>query len=540
MNPAKPIKDLTFKSRFLPSYGANEQLYQDTLEYVDYWQDKLFIIDEKSFKKYVDDNTLKIRSIEEGDEGQFPCLNARKVLKGEQLHNLGFNDGITVDIHGDSTAFEFGKLVDLSHIGRQAKTLYTGGIITSLNWLPLKSGNKQYLAVTVMNDPSGDLNNAISNEQLSIFYNKISDSKPPSELMKTSIQIWELLLDTNELSLYKLLDTTKFGACSNISWIPLEFNTSIGVVGGSFKDGKVHFFKIEPNQGDNVEYLEVHELSICYGLQNPRADTETLAITTYDYLLNDRIIVGFVDGSIAEFILPNYKSNKGSIDPYEEENISLPSFIHNVAETPISGITVGDLPNDKYIIQVNTHGLLNIIFDYDNYQSQRVNSFGSTLRPLYHQQLQVFICLDSYDVAAYTFARHAHERQSLFLKIDGVVTSYGISKYLNHPMVLVAGSYGELFIVNISRKILSPSKTANKTLSPLRLWKLCYNKPTVKGLSLDFEPEPIKPDKSNKITVSPDQVNISCLGWNENLTGSSIYAAGTHCGLLVIEKLDSS
>lgn len=539
MNTAKAIKDLSFKSRFLPSYGANEALFQQCVDYIRYWQDKLFIIDEQSFEDQVNTDQLKIRQIESADPitaQKVPQMDADDVRKEEQLSFLRLNSSITLGIDDNQYALPFESEVDLNQFSRRGSVINTGGTVTSLKWLHGTKDNKQYLALTIINDASGDdLNSLIGNDQLSIFHT-VPPSASEEGLIRTAIQIWQLDVESGKLSLYKILNTTRFGACGNISWVPLRFDSSIGVLSGSFKDGRLHFFRIDANR-NGCECLDVKSLSFSYGLHNPRAENEVLAITTYDFLLNDRVIVGFTDGSIAEFILPNFHNTKTNDN--SEMDLSVPSFIHNLAETPISSVTVGDPVKGKYIIQVNTFGLQNIIFDYDNYMSQRVNSFGSSLKPVYHEQLEVFICLDSYDVAAYTFARHPHERQSLLLKTDGVITAYGVSTVLNHPMVLVAGSYGELFIVNIARKILSPSKTANKTLAPLRLWKLCYNdNSNRKGLSLHLGLEPVQPDKTNKVTVSPDQVNISCLGWNENVVGCSMYAAGTHCGLLFIEKLD--
>lgn len=537
MNTAKAIKDLSLKSRFLPSYGSNETLYQESLEYISYWQDKLFVIDEKSFTAEVENETLKTVEIATVQDDLFPEMSTKPVNGDVLKKKLGLNGSLEVDIHGTTTTFKIGKSVDLKSIERNANTLYTGGIVTSLSWLPRTVNGKQYLAVTVINGDSGDIKSVIDSEQLSIFYT-VSLAKPGTKMLKTAMQIWELDLATNNWSLYKLLDTSSLGACSNITWAPVNFDTVLGVLGGSFKDGKLHFFKIKPCKGKGPEYLEVIDLSISYGLSNPRTETEILAITSYDYLLTDRVIVGFTDGSISEFILPGYK-HSSSMDSFECD-YTVPSFVFNLAETPISSITVGNPIPNKYVVQVNTHGTQNFIFDYDSYKSQWLDSFGSSLRPLYHDQLKIFICLDSYDVAAYAFVRHPHERQSLFLKVDGIITSYGASKYLNHPMVLVAGSYGELFVVNVARKILSPSKTASKTLVPLRLWKLCYNLEGHKGLSFDFLIEPVPADKTNKVTVSPEQVCISCLGWNETINGSSLYAAGTHSGLLVIESLDPS
>lgn len=71
---------------------------------------------------------------------------------------------------------------------------------------------------------------------------------------------------------------------------------------------------------------------------------------------------------------------------------------------------------------------------------------------------------------------------------------------------------------------------------PLKLWKVTLDETSTISISADYE----KMDIESPIQASymPLQVMISSVAWNENVIGSSVYAAGTASGILLIERLD--
>ncbi|CAH6720296.1 hypothetical protein CLIB1444_03S08768 [[Candida] jaroonii] len=468
-----------------------------------YWHDKLFYIEEESFKQSVDAQKLNIKKLPELNNNVYDDFKLDTSSKQEVIENLGLNKSVVISNGSDKSALGFNESFD--DFERSVKILNCGGCVVSLKWLP---GNKEfaYLAASVI---TGE--NLLGSKELSIFYHDGGNSIP------SCLQIWKVSNTDCSFELLKILDTSILGACVDLSWVPGEFK-EVGVLSGVFKDGKVHFFKID----DTQQFGKIKESSLSYGISGD-------GIACFDYLSNDRIIVGTKNGFIAEFILPNYQTSN-------DDNLSMPSFMYNINDGPLSYITIANPAQGKFIISVNTHGPSSFTLDYDDIIGKMIENLTSLVRPKLNSYLDVLICSDPLDVASFSILRHTNERPTQILKVNGVVTSLASSTTLNHPLVLISSSYGELFVVNISRRILIASKSTSKALVPLRLWKIAYISKNEFYFNPNFEVE--KVDKPTDVSPSPNEVNIGCLDWNENLNGSSIYAAGTHGGLIILEKLD--
>lgn len=508
---SKNLKDLSLKPRFIQNYGFDEDFFQKSMSYIKYWQNKLFYVEEKTAGRFTSDN---IQSI---DSNCFPDITVQDCDLHQLLKELDLNSLIEVETSTGPSTLHFGDSTRLN--GRCASAINTGGIITSVTWLPKTLDNKSYVAVLVLNSELG-VDDAITNPDLSIFSTTTS--------MISCIQLWQYDLDTQNVHLYKIFDTTLFGNCSNLQWThTFNQSDSLGMLAGCFKDGQLHFFKIDAN---GSQASKITKPSTSYQLMSPRYP-EKVSIICFDMLLNDRAIVGTSDGCIAEFVMPFFNG-----DTENENNIEIPSFLLNISESPITYVSVGSPHDNKYIIHANCTGAQNYAFDYDYIRVDRLDSFDSIVRPKYHPFLKIFICVDAVDTISYAFARSPQERPVLMIKSDGVVTSTAVSKHVNHPLVLIGNSFGEIFVVNVARKILASSKATNKNLVPLRLWKLHYKGPNL--VFLDSEYLPVNCERTTVVAVSPPEINISSISWNETLDGSSLFAAGTHCGLLLFERLD--
>lgn len=501
-NPLRSIKDLTLKARFNFNYGPNEEFYQESIEYMRYWHDKLFYVEEESFRKSVDTQKLSIKELSELDGKSYGDFDFEPSTREDVIDSLGLNKFIVVSNGSEKSSLGFSD--SFNDFQRLAKIINCGGCVVSLKWLP---GNKDtaYLAASVI---PGE--NLMGSKELSIFYHEGGNS------MKSCLQIWKINNTDCSFELLKILDTSILGACVDISWVPGNFE-EIGVIGGVFKDGKVHFLRI-----DNSPQFGKIKDSFSYEISGD-------GISCFDFLSNDRIIVGTKNGYIAEFVLPNYHTSNG-------DDIKMPSFLYNINDGPLLYITVSNPSDNKFIISVNTHGPSSFTVDYDDIIGKMIENLTSSVRPRLNSYLNVLLCSDPLDVALFSLLRHTNERPTQILKLNGVVSSVASSTILNHPLVLISSSYGELFIINIARRILIASKSTSKTLVPLRLWKIAYINKNEYYFNPKFEVE--KVDKSTDVSPSPNEVNIGCLDWNENLNGSSIYAAGTHGGLIIIEKLD--
>lgn len=544
------MRDISFKPRFRYNYGFDEKFYDYALKYKDAWQDRLFYVDEDAMIDEFRTGEFKIKQFPTIDTNSLKMsdMELKKISEAEMNSQFGLNKDllrlcVVRDKAKNETKLQFGESIDLkASLKRNGLALNTGGHVTSMSWLPQKYNENgaryQYLAVSVINNANG-LKDTINNPQLSVFHNSAGKD---SNNVKSGIQIWQYDLIENKFELYKFLITTSIGVCSRLTWTPIYIGGStdiLGVLCGTFTDGKLHLLKIKQNTNDTPELSKLMKSSLYYEIKDPRGNNEedTVGITCFDFLNHEKVIVGLSVGSIAEFILPYYTSE---IDEATEENdINQPSFVQTISETPLTSISIANPDELSYFILINTSGSQSFALEYGNFQQGRIESYptNTLLKPIYNHNLKVFLLSDAWDSIGYNFVRHPQEKPSSVLKLDGVVSSFHSSEVTGHPLNISGTTFGEIHIVNISRKILNGAKATNKLLVPLRLWKLRLNSDN-KTLELSGDYEIVQTDKSTQISVTPPDVIISSLAWNENLNGSSIYTAATVTGLLILERLD--
>lgn len=543
-NGKQLMRDISFKPRFRYNYGFDEKFYDQALRYKDAWQDKLFYVDEEALINEFRSDETSIRQIPHFDVNrlQIGCIEEERITQNQAEQQFSINENpihlqLCREKKDMESRLQFGESAELRSLDRNGVVLNAGGHVTSISWLPQKfsGGNARYqfFAASIINNSHG-VEDTINNTQLSVFYKSVGRE---TDRVKSGIQIWRYDLSRNKLELYKFILTSAIGTCSHLAWAPIDIGESddtLGILCGTYSDGRLHVFKIMRNQNESVEFSMLIKSSFQYELKDPRGNREgdIVGITCFDFIGHDKIIVGLSAGSIAEFILPYY-------DESTESDLSQPSFVQSISETPITSISVADPDKHSYFILINTSGNQSFVVEYENFQQGRIESFptNTLLRPIYNHKLKIFFLSDAWDSIGYSFVRHPHEKPSSLLKLDGVVSALHLSEVIGHPLSISGTTYGEIHIVNISRKILNGAKATNKLLVPLRLWRLELASDQ-KTLKLSGDYEIVQTDKSTKINVTPPETVISSLAWNENLEGSSIYTAATISGLIILERLD--
>lgn len=523
--------DLSFVGRFHHNFGFEEGLFEYLLGQKDMWGDKLFYVNERQFSKWVEQDKHKIREIpvEKGESG-FSPLELEQISQAQFEDEFGTIDDIDLKITKGGNLghhkLKTGDCVSLKQaIDRNGLALNVGGYVTAMKWLHYSTTS--LLAVFVINNKDG-LASLINAPELSVF-----PKKPvQSPTIKSAIQIWNYDVEQSSLTLSQVFDVSKFGVTSKLSWLPAKYGESTsGVLLGIFTDGKLHFFEIHGDQPPETVYNKVTKPSWTVTFDNERKNLALpIPITAYDFVDHDKVLIGTLDGAIAEFVLPNSGS--------DHEEAQIPSFLTYITDSMITSVCVADVHASKVIL-VNSATAQSFAIQYDQMRQGRleIGYTISTLQPLYHRTYRIFVYPDSSESIGYTFARHPHQKHSLLLKTE-LISSFHISEYLNHPFAVVGNTCGDVYVMNIGRKLFGMPKAHNKLVVPLKIWTL-FKAPGESGLTLSGDYIPVTPDRGDVMcTFTPPEVVISAAAWNENFEGSSTYAFGTYTGLLVLERLD--
>ncbi|KAG7196210.1 uncharacterized protein KQ657_000223 [Scheffersomyces spartinae] len=505
----KYLRDLPYSKRFLLYHGEDSEYFQYTLKYREAWHDKLFYVSEDSCDDF------------KSDWSSVTDLNLQDIVIGKPSKDLAVPiTTSTLQITKDNGKPE---LVDVStdipmylkeQTQRNCLMINCGGPITSMKWLinsnPLTS--VQYLAVSVI---LSDVDDAINLPMLSLFHKGNCNELP------SAIKIFEYDTSTNTILLKKTLLTTNLGPSHDLHWVPIHNEKSIGVLVGSFSDGKLHLIKITDAILNGQEpVMEIIQPSFSYELKT--------RITCFSFLGVDKALVGLSDGSIAEFIFPW---------SHHVTDLSIPSFIHRVAETSITTVAVAEQDENNYVI-VNSTGTFSFAFEYSSFILDRVDMTTNMSMVAYTYNKALRVCVGVFgDFVGSFFPRVPLESPNQLLRMSGQITALGASKWLSHPLLLAGNSLGEVFILNFARKLLNGNKTTNKSSLPLRLWKVDFDN-ELKQQIFNHSYLPVLPDEASLTSLAPTEITISSLEWNENVIGSSIYSMGTLGGMLLVERLD--
>lgn len=525
------VGELNYVARFNQNYGFENGVFEFLLRQKDLWADKLFYVPEQQLLQWIQTGSHPVRELPllaidlyVADYELVPISLDQFLLRFGSIADID----LTVIKSGSEGkyALKTGQSVSLnSKFGRHALAMHVGGRVTALKWAPY--ADKPYLAVYVINSDE-DIKATVAHPELSIF-----PGKPKiGALIKSAIQIWQYDPNLSLLSLQRVIDTSCFGATSDLRWSPARFEPHvIGVLSGAFADGSVHFFKISDTSLAPV-YEQAVRSSYTVSCKNQRCNSksEHVPITSFDFLDHRKIIVGTFDGAIAEYIVGTNQSTELS---------STPSFVQFIAEAAIKSVTVGRV-DDAHIILCHTMGNQGCALHYENLRFGRVyiDYTNSLVRPTYHAPLRAFVVPDSAESLSLAYARHPQLKASVIIKSE-LVSSFHTSEYLSHPFAIVGSILGQVFVVNMSRKIFAMPKGQQRFVIPLKIWSL-YQTAGSAGFTLNGDYEQVASDRSSVVyTFTPPEVVILASGWNETIQGSSAYAFGTYTGLLVVERLDN-
>lgn len=521
-------RDLSFVGRFHHNFGFENGLFEYLLTQKDIWGDKLFYFSEANLSRWVDKGDQKIREVSISDaEANYPDVTGVPILLLEFAASFGTTCSINLKVTKAGSSVEqklaFADSIKLKNaIGRNGMALNVGGAITSMKWLPYAT--IPILAVAVINNDQG-LPAMVSDSCISVFPHSQMDGKT-----KSALQIWKFHAESMEMELYQVYDTSEFGAAASLNWVPIKLNNddALGVLAANYSDGKLHMFKVRSHIAESTLFTKLSQPSWTISIKDERVGSSEriLPITCYDFLDDKRVLVGTLDGALAEYVLPNTSS----------DDLKEPSFLEYIADSCINSVTVGE-SNGSRIVLINTATTQAFALQYENIRQGRIdiNYSISPLTPLYHRGYRIYVYPDSIESIGYTFVRHPHQKHSLLLKTE-TVSSFHVSEYLNHPLAIVGNVMGDVYVMNIGRKIFGVPKAHNRLVIPLKLWSLSVgdNNLTLCG---DYVKVPM--DRNDIMwSFTPPEVTVSASAWNESFDASSTYAFGTYSGLLVLERLD--
>lgn len=510
---------MNFRGKVLLNYGNNEQFYDVAREYKAHWGEKLFVVDEslaKLFKhasrknQYIPAQDLKIKDV------------IVKEVDAEYV-KFRFNSSLL-------TRFMLGKASHAATLGQNPTQLKeftnrnvfaakVGGFITSMQWL-LDSLDKEdgisYLAIGVISGEEGLSEVNAINPELNVFNNV------PHKSIQSSLQIWKYSAPSNELELEHTLVTSSFGAVTDVQWVPVYTDQQVlGVLGCVFKNGEIHLLKIK---NDLPMFCVVQEPSHKY--QSNRNGSSNL--TCFSFVGADRLLSGTADGYVMEFELPLR----------QEGDLSIPNFKTFLSDGPISSIVSVPISTGEYMNIVNGQAYRGMAYST---QGPLVNTFcplseKSTIKPTYNYILQDVLLAHNTENSNVLCLRSLQDTSSTMLRLNSHMTTSKLSEVIGHPFMLTGTDAGDIILMNYTRKFFS-SKGGNKVLVPLKLWKFTLDKTnSTVEISADYERMDI--ESAIQASYMPSETMISALAWNENIIGSSVYAAGTASGILLVERLD--
>lgn len=511
----KPTKESSLKSKMLTSYGNNLHTYNVLMKSRDNWIGRVATINEEIMKTQVD------------QARKFPVipndqLNLEDMILDtvtEEYIKQGFNQVSTLEVIGNNSATDVnlttGTPIHLKeYTNRNAFAIPTGGQITSAQWLP-REGESQfsYLAVSIFNGPDGA---TAVDPALSMF------SKPSNQTKSSAIQIWKHDFENNKLTLEHILILNKFGIGQSLKWAPI--NTDEGVLGvlmGVFTDGSVHAFKITSSL---PKYSIVSQSSLTYSVKD---GNKGIKITAFDFIDSQKILVATTDGAIAEYMLPFNNDN---------DELNIPNFKTIVCWGAIQYLlcTNDHSGNKLCLVYTAAHRCLSFVYN-NSLQDIYAVITRSHIQPSYNYVLQNLVIANHPDQSQLSTPRIHHHTGSVLVRTDFYFTSCRVSEVLGHPFLLSGGANGEVTIHNYVRKFLT-SKAVSAKAMPVKLWKFTAGPEGKLSLISDIH---IQPHES---PVPPGATRlegcVTTLAWNENIIGSSAFAAGIAGGILLIERLD--
>ncbi|RCK64178.1 Transcription factor tau subunit [Candida viswanathii] len=509
----KPSKEASFKSKILTWYGNNPNKYNFLIKCRDKWVSNAAYVSEELVQEFAED----MRKLVPISSDQLNLSDLKLEPLTEEYIKEKFNKDIDLTVVRNSartdTPLTTGSPAALkSSTKRNAFAVATGGQILSIQWLPREGESEvSYFAVSISNNPEGP---GALNPEFSMF----NKSKNPA--CSSAIQLWKYDFEKNEVSLENVLVTSDLGLGYSLKWAPIYTNGGgvLGVLMGVFTDGNVHVLKITESL---PRYSKITQSSLLY------SGKDGTKITAFDFIGAEKILVGTTDGAISEYMLPF---------DYEGGDLDVPNFKEIVCWGAIQHLlcTDDESGNRLCIVYTAAHRCLSFVYD-NSLQDVYAVVPRSHIQPCYNYVMQNLIIINLPDQSLMSSPRTNHYTGSAVAKTDFYYTACKVSEVLGHPFFLSGGANGDITVQNYMKKFMTSKAGATKAM-PFRLWKFSAKPDGKFALISDIHVEP------QEAPVPPAATRIggvvTAVAWNENIIGSSTFAAGIAGGVLLIERLD--
>lgn len=309
------------------------------------------------------------------------------------------------------------------------------------------------------------------------------------------------------------------------SWDPKwKIGEGVAALSAVFSDGKVRLLRF--NSGDLAEDLmtdddEKNKYLLADSPSEEYSLPDTL-ISTFDWI-EDRIIVGTAEGSIAEF------------SRFER----IPNYVYPLHTGYIFSIRVGESKFDETMVYTSCADGSSALFSTKDIRTTKnvtpkSKSISKTVA--YSPQLYSFLQLEGQYSATLKPVRALFFVTPL-VRHDGSTESIATSNL--HPMLLSGGADGKIKITNLARRLLNGQKQALPSHKILTLRELQYGEK--EGFYRIIAPLDVETlsanENSSVVNIYPPGVSINSIKWNENIKGGKWYAASSTSGLLILEKL---
>lgn len=504
----KPRHPGSLKERFRLFFGYKEQDYVAAVKERSKWAHEMFYPDPEVMTSIPAKLVLS-------DEVQIPEM----WIENQNLsleENIDEKNSINIQFNMDENTRRSLRASDSTMVPDSRITVINlGASVTSLDWAPGHSDAQfQYLAVSVVDSSDFDsINVKVLDEQLSAF--GITRNKGLIHIVE---------VDTNN-SQAKIVVSYMgdFGTVTKVQWRPVKSNKDDGVGLLSFCSG---------DGALRLLYITKPEAPYKTWRINKPAKEYNLAslITTFSWRTNTTILVGTVNGSVAELC------------PFDSQTGHIPSFETSISSSAIASL-VSAYPDIPEVFMVSSTDTFLKVFDIRDIRRSRTSGVRTKhFIPCtgYSTQLKSFLALEDNTTMKVVPIRRMHTTfaGTGLTRHHGSIT--GMSSSVLHPFTLSVGADGAVRIGNAVRRVMVNSSRANDYYKCAKLWEILVdNHSRTFSLNICLEAENLSSTMSaNRPYIWPASVLLTDVKWCQNLCSGSTYAVGSTSGLLVFENLE--
>lgn len=482
------------KEKLFRIFGSNHEKVVEILRLRREWEKSMFIFDENQLKKYKP--SKKISSL---PDSQYSTLS-----QNQFYGRLALKKNMKLQLeNGEVSNLQAGTVIGTENVSY----CNVGGLITDVAWLPHESDTDHEILVVAVSD--------ISDTSIAPEFSLLAGKAHTSGFL-----IYKLTEETGELKLIKAI-VHNWGNCWDLKG---RIGEGFDVLSAVFSDGKVRLLNFNTAELSENLMVDDDDETIFLSAKTPSYEyslPDTL-ITAFDWI-EDRIIVGTSEGSVAEF-------NLGE---------RIPNFVYPLHSGYIFSLRVGDSKYDDTMVYTSCADGSSALFstiDIRTTKNVTPKSKSISKSVAYSPQLYSFIQLEGQYSATLTPVRALFFVTPL-VKHDGSTESISTSNL--HPMLLSGGADGKIKITNMARRLLNGQKQALSSHKILTLRELQYGeKEGIYRVTAPLDVETLAANENSNVSnIYPPGVSINAIKWNENLSAGKWYAASSTSGLLIIEKI---